>query len=286
MQRTPQTNWRRDHWLRAGDYLSVAADRFTPGRRGLDEAFARIERIEHVTGAVVADQNDLKTGQARAQSLNNEWQVAVFCHGMPGPVILPRGDHQVLQEMNPDRAADDERNPWWTELGPQPLFRGAVVPGPPRRVCRTTPTADSGQAPVMWPSAELAELAEPAVRRAASFTKPARALRVGDYLQVLAVRFPEHDRDTDEGFHRVEWVGYLDAGYSSRLLCDADWAVSLITVVAMHGLDGVLLLPDREVRVLVWPNPEREAWERRNVWMSEPQEAIVGPARTHRGRTR
>lgn len=264
MRRMPREYLQFDHRLRTGDYLEVAALRFPPGRRRLDEAFARIERVEHLTGpAVVADQNGVDV-----LGWDGEVRVAVFCHGMPGPVILRGGDHRVLAEVNPDRVANDERNLWW-ELDSKPLFHGAVFPGPSPRLSCTVRKVDADQDPVGWPSPDAAE---PAVRRAASFVKPARALRVGDYLQVLAVRFPEHDRDTDEGFGRVEWIGYLDADYSGRL-CDACWAGSLVTV---RGLRGALLLPDRDVRVMVWPNPERAAVEPRGEWMGEPLVEIVG----------
>jgi hypothetical protein len=54
-----------DHQLWVGDYLKVAAHRFTPGRRRLDEAFARIEPVEHLTDpTMVADQNDVDLRQA------------------------------------------------------------------------------------------------------------------------------------------------------------------------------------------------------------------------------
>jgi hypothetical protein len=55
---------------------------------------------------------------------------------------------------------------------------------------------------------------------------------------VLAVRFPEHDRNTDEGFGWVEWIGYLDADHSGRLW-DTCWVGSLVTVVVVRGLKGV-----------------------------------------------
>ncbi|MGH3571749.1 MAG: hypothetical protein ACRDR6_22785 [Pseudonocardiaceae bacterium] len=268
MRPTPRMYRQHDHLLRAGDYLRVAADRFAPDGRRLDEAFTRIERVEHLTGAVD------RTRVPRSDLHRQMGGTVVFGHGMPGPVILRRGDHRVLEEVNPARAAADDEHPWWTGAGPQPLFRDAVMPGSlPPQVRRTGGTPDSGRAPVVWPSAEPVE---PARRRAASFTKPARALRVGDYMQVLAVRFPERDRDTDEGFHRVEWVGYLDADYSARLLCDAEWAASPVTVVVVHGLSGALLLPDHEVRVMVWPNPERAAWERQQIWQGQPMVALAG----------
>jgi hypothetical protein len=38
----------------------------------------------------------------------------------------------------------------------------------------------------------------------------------------------------------------------------------------------LLLLADREVRVMVWPNPERVAWERQQVWQSQ---CLQGPLR-------
>lgn len=73
--------------------------------------------------------------------------VAVFCHGLPGPVILRGGDHWVLEEVNPDRVANDERNPWW-KLDSKPLFHDAVFPGMSPRLSCPARQADPDEDPV------------------------------------------------------------------------------------------------------------------------------------------
>ncbi|WP_406131583.1 hypothetical protein [Streptomyces sp. NBC_00989] len=157
-------------------------------------------------------------------------------------MLLRRGDHRVLTEMDPERLSWDAAHPSW------PISRPVFV---------------GGQAPeeVHWSRGDLAgpvavapqEAGVPPTRRAVSFPKPASALRIGDYLQTH-VRFPEHDRGIDEGYQRVEWIGHLIGEPIAGLLADPAWGNGLITLVTVHGLSGMLVLPEKEVLVLVQPN--------------------------------
>lgn len=114
----------------------------------------------------------------------------------------------MLAEVNPERLAWDAEHP--TSPTDKPVFIGGQVPQE-----------------VHWDRGDLAgpagvaskKAGTPPLRRAASFTKPASTLRIGDYLQTH-LRFPEHDMGTDEGYHRGQWTGHLTGERIAGLLAD------------------------------------------------------------------
>lgn len=181
--------------------------------------------------------------------------VALFCQGMPGPVVLFT-NIGVMLEMRPDRARHDASAPTWPART-KPVFAGAsLVQETVDRVALATEDLDADEPrnaePVDW------DFARQIGRSAASFSKPAHALLVGDYLQTHD-RYPADDRDTDEGFHRVGWVGSLAPGSATQLFTPPEWSEDHVTVVVVDGFPGLLVLPNVNVQVLILPNPEREA---------------------------
>lgn len=249
-----------DEALQVGDYLPVASDRVTPEGRRPGEGYARIEWLEHIH-----DPAFLHPHPTDPYAITADTIVAVCCQGLPGPVLLRAGDHWVLTEVDPERLAWDAAHPTWPTH--KPVFVGGQVPQE-----------------VHWNRGDLAgpvgvtpeKASAPPTRRAASFTKPASTLRIGDYLQIHAVRFPEHDMGTDEGYHRVEWVGHLTGERIAGLLADPAWANGIVTLVTVHGLGGMLVLPEKDVRVLVQPNLERVSWDEQEVWHDGPHFALDG----------
>ncbi len=239
--------------LQVGDYLTVVSDRMTPEGRRPGEGYARIEGLEHIAGPsfLDPDSTDMYTNMA-------DTIVAVRCQGMPGPVLLRAGDQWVLTEVDPERLAWDAEHLSWP--AGKPVFVGGQVPQE-----------------VHWDRGDLAgpagvapkKVGEPPARRATSFTKPASTLRTGDYLQTHT-QFPEGDRGTDEGYHRVEWTGHLTGERIAGLLADPAWAGCTVTLVSVHGLAGMLVLPETDVRVLVQPNIERVRSDEKEVWHDGP----------------
>ena len=235
-----------------GDYLQVCAPRAAAYGNGVDQGFARIERVEHLpaeqAGAVFAE-----------RFIDSGPTPAVWCHGVPGPVLLRGGDVQVLDVASPRRVEHDLHHPCWPPAGEMPLLRGAHPAGvTPHRVRREHDrTVDE----VEWPEPTGRDRAP---RRATSFAKPAGALLVGDYLGVHHGRWPDTDRDIDEGFSRVEHLRLVDAKAASAVFADRSWHTDLV-VASVHGVPGVLVLRSSdEVAVLASVNPERAEWERRN----------------------
>ncbi|OIK08216.1 hypothetical protein BIV23_00265 [Streptomyces monashensis] len=228
---------------------------FRPG-----EGYARIEWLEHIHDPSFLDPESTDLFTTTADTI-----VAVCCQGLPGPVLLRGGDHWVLTEVDAERLAQDAQHPSWPTR--QELFVGGQVPQEVHwsRGDLTGPvgvtTRDAGGSPT---------------RRAASFTKPASTLRIGDYLQIHAVRFPEHDMGTDEGYHRVEWVGHLTGERIAGLLADPVWAGGTVTLVTVHGLSGMLVLPEKDVRVLVQPNLERVSSDNQEAWHEGPHFELTG----------
>jgi len=99
--------------LRPGDYLQIASERMAVVGVPDGEGFARIERVEIITdtGFLAPDSTRVRTRAAQ--------QIAVvFCHGMPGPVVLREGDQWTLGEVDSGRARWDSAHPWWP---PTPL---------------------------------------------------------------------------------------------------------------------------------------------------------------------
>ena len=140
-------------------------------------------------------------------------QIAVvFCHGMPGPVMLREGDQWTLGEVDSSRARWDSAHPWWPET-PEPLFTGSRVAAGPH------PFRSNIQGPELVASTAETE-PQPPRRRAAVFDKPAHMVMVGDYLQIHALRHPKGDMRIDEGFHRVEWIGHLAGDALDAVLND------------------------------------------------------------------
>jgi hypothetical protein len=120
MVRRPETFQKSSQELLVGDYLQVAHERFTGERRGLDEGFHRVERIEYLDEAAVGE-------LFRGSMLWNSGAVVVFCHGIPGAVVLPIGDVTVLADVNPERRANDERGQWHLPAD-EALFRAGRLP--------------------------------------------------------------------------------------------------------------------------------------------------------------
>lgn len=106
--------------LLIGDYLRVTADRPAVSGRGEDEGFARIERIEHLA-------EDLTREILTRESVDFGPVSVVWCHGVPGPLVLRGGDVHVLDHANPDRVRHDEAHPWWPPSR-QVLLRRAPWP--------------------------------------------------------------------------------------------------------------------------------------------------------------
>jgi hypothetical protein len=120
MARRPRTFQKSSQELLVGDYLQVAQERFTGEQHGLDEGFHRVERIEYLDEAPV---RELFRGLMRW----DRGAVVVFCHGMPGPLVLPIGDVTVLADVNPERRANDERGQWHLPAD-EVLFRAGRLP--------------------------------------------------------------------------------------------------------------------------------------------------------------
>ncbi len=198
----------------------------------------------------------LPQGVARTDRWDGRGPVAVWCHGVPGPLVLYSGDQATLAQVDPERDAYDRTHPWWPPGAGASFFRGAE----PLEVesWLRTPSAGARQ-PITWPDPSNPARAS---RRAAAVVLTAHALREGDYLEIMAARFPEGDRTADEGFARVQWVGVLDRQHVPSLIADRAWAATSLMVVRTRGMVGLLLLrADQPVNVLGYVNPERAAIE-------------------------
>lgn len=252
--------------LLTGDYLQVTSPRgsFRPAVHGsgVDEGFTRIERIEHLP-------KDLAQRVFSHQGLVLGPVPVVWCHGVPGPLVLG-GDVQVLDRTSPDRVRNDTAHPWWPPAE-EVLLRGGLLAG-------DTPYRERRQ-----PDSEIRHIdwAHPASsprspHRATGFSKPASALRVGDYLRIHDGRWPETDQDVDEGFARVEHLRLLDQEPVETLFADPAWHTTLV-VASVHGLLGVVVLrAEDEVTVMAFPNPDREILERRYRWSGRPDMEFTG----------
>ncbi|WP_327302150.1 hypothetical protein OG730_00225 [Streptomyces sp. NBC_01298] len=246
-----------------GDYLQIASERMAVDGVPEGEGFARIERVELISdiGFLAPDSTRLRTRAAR--------QIAVvFCHGMPGPVMLRQGDQWTLGEVDGDRARWDSTHPWWPKM-PEPLFTGGHFPEGPR------PFRSSLQGPDLIPSGSSSK-SRPPRQRAAVFDKPAHTVMVGDYLQIHALRHPTWDMRIDEGFHRVEWIGHLTGEALGGVLNDPTWARGRLALASVHGLSGILVLPEIPVTVLVQPNPERRRSDEDEAWHEGPFYELAG----------
>ncbi|MHA6806303.1 hypothetical protein [Salinifilum ghardaiensis] len=250
--------------LLCGDYLQVSAPRSAVSGHGADAGFARIEHIEHLP------EEQVDTVLDRHLPLKAPAPI-VWCHGLPGPVVLRGGDVQVLDVVSPRRVAHDTHHPWWPPAGETPLLRGARPAGDTPGVFRRehNRTADA----FTWPEPSTRDRVD---RRPTSFPKPASALLVGDYLGVHPHRWPETDRDVDEGFSRIEHLRLLPAEQAAAVFAEASWHTDIV-VVSVSGISGVLLLREsEEVAVLAFVNPERAAWERRELAAPVPLLQVRG----------
>ncbi|WP_285737165.1 hypothetical protein [Kitasatospora phosalacinea] len=114
-----------DKALRAGDYLQIASFRWSVDGHGPGEGYARIERVEHIPsadGLLNPEADGLLTMMARGQTT-----AAVFCQGMPGPLLLRCGGHRVADAIHAQRLAWDETNPTWPPGEPL-WFRDTTEP--------------------------------------------------------------------------------------------------------------------------------------------------------------
>ncbi|MER5617722.1 hypothetical protein [Streptomyces sp. NPDC002215] len=252
-----------DRVLEVGDYVQVAAERTTPDGVRPGEGYARVERLERIAEATFLDEG---TGGVYSDWAARRGITAVFCQGMPGPVLLRPGDHWILTQPDAQRREWDEANPTWT--GTAAVFAGGVL------AQGSHPHRDDDP-----PDGTVVFAGMSAVvprRRATVFGKPSVAVRTGDYLQLHAVRHPASDMGPDEGFHRVEWVAHLAGPDLSALVSDTGWACGILTLMSVHGLSGTLILPQRDVAVLVAPNRERVRYDEEEVWHGGPFHAVTG----------
>ncbi|MFJ5851281.1 hypothetical protein [Streptomyces sp. NPDC092903] len=240
--------------LRPGDYLQIASERMAVDGVPDGEGFARIERVE-----VISDIEFLTPDSTHIQTRAAREIAAVFCHGMPGPVLLRGGDQWTLGEVDGDRARWDAAHPWWPEMH-EPLFTGSHLATGPH------PFRGTIEGPGLVNRAASCEPPQPPRRRASAFDKPAHTVMVGDYLQVHALRHPAWDMRIDEGFHRVEWLGHLTGERLDGVLNDPAWARGRLTLASVHGLSDILVLPEIPVSVLVQPNPERRRSDEDETW--------------------
>ncbi|NUU25823.1 MAG: hypothetical protein HOV68_30600, partial [Streptomycetaceae bacterium] len=237
--------------LQVGDYLRVTGSRYGATWSGDEEGCARVDRVEHLAGTP-----EIETAFGRMIGGRHVVD-AVFEHGLPGPVLLRPGDHWTWPDAPEHRRAHDATHTWWPAPDQGRYFAGATVPDLPGAA---DPEADrSGTPSAAEPAATTRR---PAARRAASFTKPATALAVGDYLRILGCHASQDRWDIDEGYSRVAWVARVDPAVAARVFCDPAWHAGPVTGAAVAGLPGLLLIPDGDVEVLVEPNRERAVLDR------------------------
>ncbi|MFI7135796.1 hypothetical protein ACIBQ1_59835 [Nonomuraea sp. NPDC050153] len=227
------------HALVPGDYLRIIFDQYSAVRVERSAFYARAEHIE----VLPAD------GVIRTRGFNGRGPVAVFCYGVPGPLLLHCGDHQVLTQIDADREHHEQAAPWWPSL-PAPFFTRAHIV----TAVRQLPAAPATEPP------DRRDGRPP--RMATTMTMPAHALRPGDYLEAIAARHPAADRSSDEGFARVQWIEVLDPEHAGRLTTHPAWRGQRLLLVRLRSaLDILLLGADSPVRVLAYVNPERAAFE-------------------------
>ncbi|OPC76696.1 hypothetical protein B4N89_45240 [Embleya scabrispora] len=221
--------------IRPGHYLWVDAR----GGPTPDAGYARVERVEHLPADVLFRGADPPAKPPSAFKT----AAVVWCQGLPGGLILHRGNHhRVLHAVPRARMEYDEHHPTWEET--DTLLRGAAL---------VQDCAD--------PVDDLAPPVTKTARHAATFTKPASALLPGDYLRVHR-RHPNTARGVDEGFSRVLWTEHLLEDAVERILTRPRWAHGRLVAVAYADNFDVLLLPDVDVDVLTAPNIERVAMDR------------------------
>ncbi|MEU0478348.1 hypothetical protein ABZ260_04070 [Streptosporangium sp. NPDC006013] len=168
---------------------------------------------------------------------------------MPGPLLVRLGDHQVFTGVDPARERHELTHPWWPRQA-APFFAHALT----RRADLSPPAAREVE-----PSSGARSRAR---RPATTLTLPGPALQPGDYLEVIADRYPAGDRSPDEGFARLEWLAVLDQQHVHHLIADPAWRNGPLLLVRTRGSGGILLLrADEPVRVLAYVNPERDAFE-------------------------
>lgn len=260
-----------DEAVAVGDYLEVASERVTPDRRRRGEEYLRVEWVEHIARPAFLDP---ASKQIRTRFAARDVVVAVLCEGMPGAVLLRGGDHHVSTAVERARQTWDAGHPSWP-VRREPLFVGGEVPRH-RHGDRARLEADAAEDDE--DTEEPAHRSAVAVRRlrAAAFTKAAGEVMVGDYVQIHAERSPADVMGVDEGFHRVEWAGHLPPERAGGLLADPAWARGAVTLLSVHGVPGLLVLPETDVRVLVQPNPERIAADQRERWHDGPVYELTG----------
>lgn len=242
--------------LLVGDYVRVTRGRTPAYGEGIDEGFARVERVEHVPG-------DATPRVLDSRYVDGLRLAVVWCHGVPGPIVLSRGDVHVLDWASEQRARRDQQHPWWPPAR-GPLF-GDGVPAGEKPLRRRVP--EPLLRPIVW-AAPSGRPKSPV--HATGFTKPAAALRVGDYLRVHADRWPPSDHDIDEGFARVEHLRYLDEPATREIFADPAWHTQVIAV-SVYGLPGIPFLTAwQEVTLQALANPERQILEQRSLWTPEP----------------
>lgn len=250
----------RAEQLRPGDYLRTGFARFTADGLRAGEYFARIEHVEHVERPGFLDPRPGFGPGSMPKRV-----VGVRVQGMPGLVLLRPGDHHAADVVDEERQRWDQLNPTWPKY-PAAVLAGGTVPEEPHW----------GRTGAVGPKPTRSKPGSKIARRPVSFEKPASALRVGDYLQTQACRFPAEDMGLDEGFWRVEWIAHVEGAAIQTLLADPDWARGKVTLANVYGVSGVLVLPETSVRVLVVPNSERVRNDLDGPWREKLCYQIVG----------
>lgn len=162
--------------LRRGDYLQIAAERMAIDGNAAGEGYARVEWVELLADPVFLKPSSIPEVEPQT--------AVVFCHGLPGPVMLPEGDQWTLAEVDGERARWDEAHPWWpTEHNM--VFAGSCLAAGAHFLRSRI------EGPALLESASRIGPRQPRPR-AAVFDKP-EALMVGDYMQIHAVHHrPRH----------------------------------------------------------------------------------------------
>jgi hypothetical protein len=239
--------------LREGHYLRVTRPRQHTGERVRpDEGFARVERVELIEepGRVIDAE--------RAGTRMPETLLAVFCRGVPGPLLV--GGVQVRRRIDPARMVHDLATPNWSHLPPVAQLPGA------RLVEGAAPDPPIGEEPAALPPGSP--------RRAAFFPRPAAGLRAGEYFRLTGERHPAATMGIDEGFGRIEAVEHLEG--PSAL----NHSAGTMVILTVGGLLGVLAVPgEQELDVLIDPHLERAIMEERYPWERGPYFPVRGARR-------
>lgn len=247
--------------LRAGDFIQMGGPRFGASWSSEAEGFTRIDHVEHLA----PDEDVLVTGwQARTR----QPVAAVFAHGLPGVVLLRPGDHTTWPTPPERWRTHGAHHTWWSPPSTGTVFAGATLPP-------TSAAPDTTAPPKAATSPAVPQRRNGNRRRPTVYAKSAAALAVGDYLQILGCAEAQDTWDVDEGYAYVAWVAHVDPAVVRRVFADPAWRSGPVTGVAVHGISGLLLIPDRDVEVLVDPNRERAVFDRDQATSLDPAPRVL-----------